>query len=97
LFPKAQARLNAQRILALIEEDWLAHNRNRVFIASLVKISLVELGGLSWVRPMRSSLSLRCAVHRETEGYPCARAMVGRLGNDITRMSQRPVQWGWEG
>src|SRR5579859_2425214 len=45
LFTEAQTRLNASKILALIEEAWLPENTSRVFMACLNRISPAELEG----------------------------------------------------
>ena len=46
---------------------------------------------------LRASLSLRCAIQRELEGFPRGRALVECLGGGISRMARRPMQSGWEG
>jgi hypothetical protein len=59
---------------------------------ALVQVVLPPLA-----RALRASLGLRCAVLRDLEDFPRARALVGRMGDGISRMARRPVQSGWEG
>ena len=59
---------------------------------ALAQVVLPPLAGA-----LRASLSLRCAILRELEGFPRGRALVERLGGGASRMARRPVQSGWEG
>ena len=59
---------------------------------ALAQVVLPPLAGA-----LRASLSLRCAIQRDLEGFPRGRALVERLGGGISRMARRPMHFGWEG
>jgi len=59
---------------------------------ALAQVLLPPLAGA-----LRASLSLRCAIQRDLEGFPRGAALVERLGGGISRMARRPRQFGWEG
>jgi hypothetical protein len=66
-------------------------------LAIAMDMALVQVVLPPLARALRASLSLRCAILRDLEGFPRARALVERMGDGISRMARRPVQSGWEG